>query len=97
MAKCETECRDEIFEKMDGIKTKVDGKVDKAGVWKFAGIIISIVVVLWTTAFAVSSKLSDKVNKTSECIARMEAQIINLDSSVKTLLWEIRRNGKNRE
>lgn len=85
MAKCETECRDEIY-------AKLESKVDKGGVWKFVSIIVVVLGILWTTAFAITSKQGDKIADTKECVARMGAQIDNLEKSVRTLLWEIRRN-----
>ena len=44
MAKCETDCRDEIF-------SKLNKKADRNGIWKFTSIIIGVVAIIWGIIF----------------------------------------------
>jgi len=44
MAKCETDCRDELF-------GEINKKADRSGIWKFTSIIIAVVVIIWGIIF----------------------------------------------
>jgi len=44
MAKCETECRDELY-------TEINKKADRSGVWKFTSIIIAVLAIIWGIIF----------------------------------------------
>jgi len=44
MAKCETECRDELY-------TEINKKADRNGIWKFTSIIIAVVAIIWGIIF----------------------------------------------
>ena len=44
MAKCETECRDELY-------TEINKKADRNGIWKFTSIIIGVVAIIWGIIF----------------------------------------------
>jgi len=55
MAKCETECRDELF-------TVINKKADKSGVWKAVIITLGVGTLFWGViawSFAESGKLKD--------------------------------------
>ena len=44
MAKCETECRDELY-------TEINKKADRSGIWKFTSIIIAVIAIIWGIIF----------------------------------------------
>ena len=44
MAKCETECRDELY-------TEINKKADRSGIWKFTSIIIAVLAIIWGIIF----------------------------------------------
>ena len=44
MAKCETDCRDELY-------TEINKKADRSGIWKFTSIIIGVVAIIWGIIF----------------------------------------------
>ena len=91
MAKCETECRDEIFEKLDK-------KADRSGVWKFTSIIVAVVVVICgiiCLPFEESRKQTHlntlQIMKLTTIVEQQSKSNNSLTSEVKELIREIKK------
>jgi len=47
MAKCETECRDEIYKEFGDVRTCVGKKVDKSSMWRSLLISLAVLTFVW--------------------------------------------------
>jgi len=72
MAKCETDCRDEIY-------TVLNKKVDKSGLWKFASVIIATTGVLWGV---VSLSFSENAKLRGQVIEENKKQVVDNDKRI---------------
>ena len=95
MAKCETECRDELY-------TEINKKADRSGIWKFTSIIIGVVAIIWGIIFLPFEESRKQTNINTIQIMKLttisEQQTKSneeLSGDIKILLREIRsKNNK---
>ena len=91
MAKCETECRDELY-------TEINKKADRSGIWKFTSIIIAVLAIIWGIIFLPfeESRKQTQVNtiqimKLTTILEEQNKSNERLTREVKELIREIKK------
>ena len=91
MAKCETDCRDELY-------TEINKKADRSGIWKFTSIIIGVVAIIWGIIFLPFEESRKQTNintiqimKLATILEEQNKSNERLTREVKELIREIKK------
>jgi hypothetical protein len=63
---CNTECREDIL-------TKINECIRVSGVWKFTGITVTVIALVWAAAFSIHAAGSERVEERQEAAERQIA------------------------
>lgn len=94
--RCETECREDLI-------SKIECKVSRGSMFKVTGIIVTIIITLWTIGYTIGSKDVERreaaiqnntktIGQTREEVSAIAAMLKNIEQSQATILRILRQN-----
>lgn len=92
--KCETECREDLI-------SKIECKVSKGSMFKITGVIVTIIIALWSIGYTIGSKDVERretaiqintktIGQTREEVSAIAATLKSIEHSQATILRILR-------